>query len=324
VPVSAYSAQFVPRFDPAARHLLVSPAEGAALSPGNLVYTVGFSEPMLTANLVASAFSLKGLLRNIAYSPQSFSYNGSGTVLTITYAGLPEDNYTLTFDQRPRRFSKDAAGKRGGPRRRAGLAHGRPTPPANGTAGGNFFVDFSVDIVSTAYPTPPDAAEIRGEASSTTRSSRGLINNPSDTDSFTVNLDAGQNRQRRGSSHHSWPPAKCDGLWTGQRLSWAAATAPAPGSESDIANPLLSPAPARTLLPSRGGTIGLYTLQLVLNAALDAEGSWRRDETTRPASAQNIDSSFISLGGRGPGAGAVLAANRLLRGPACRPRVEAQ
>ncbi|MDB5357482.1 MAG: hypothetical protein JWN24_3935, partial [Phycisphaerales bacterium] len=302
-PVSAYSAQFTLDTIPP-RVISSSVAEGASLAPGSLTYTVGFSEPMLKANVIAAAFSLKGVLRNVAYSPLSFIFNTSGTMLTIIYASLPEDNYTLTLNSvgGVGGVFEDAAGN---------FLDGEPVwpmPPnvsGNGIAGGDFFVDFSMDIGSTPYPTPltplnPPGSLIYDPIAS------GLINNASDTDSFTLNLDAGQTVSVAAHPIAVGLQPTVTVFGPGN-VVLGSGTAPAPGGEALLQTITVATAGTYTFaVGSAGGTVGQYTLQLVLNAALDAENHGRAPNDT-PGSAQNIDSSFISLGGAAQ-RGAVLGA----------------
>src|SRR5262249_27295635 len=67
------------------------------VATGNLTYVVGFSAAMKAANPDASELTLLGIDRNVTYVPISFTYNAAVTTLTIQYAGLPEDRYSLTL-----------------------------------------------------------------------------------------------------------------------------------------------------------------------------------------------------------------------------------
>jgi hypothetical protein len=72
-------------------------ANNAVLTPGNLTEVATFSEPMNTSFTTASSFDLHGNYRNVDYAAASFSWDQTGTVLTINYTKLPTDAYTLTL-----------------------------------------------------------------------------------------------------------------------------------------------------------------------------------------------------------------------------------
>src|SRR5262249_29834568 len=126
----------------------------AVLAPGSLTYVVTFSEAMRTTSLTSSAFTLHGNFRQavgVNCVPSSFSFDPSGTMLTLNYTGLPDDVYTLTLI---------AGAIGGGIVPFADLAgntlDGEFTgafPSGNGTAGGNFVIGFTMDTGTEAFPT---------------------------------------------------------------------------------------------------------------------------------------------------------------------------
>src|SRR5262249_18031651 len=59
--------------------------EGDTSAGPDITYVATFSEPMDTAAVSASSFDLHGDLRNVDYSADSFSWDATGTVLTINY-----------------------------------------------------------------------------------------------------------------------------------------------------------------------------------------------------------------------------------------------
>jgi hypothetical protein len=151
-PLTAYAGTYT--IDTVApRVTATSVAPNAVLAPGSLTYTVTFSEPMKVSNLTSDDFTLHGNFRQAAgvnYAPSTFSFDPSGTVLTLNYAGLPDDSYTLTL----------VAGAIGGTNFTdvAGNAldgeFSGTFPSGNGAAGGNFVIGFSMDPGTEAYPTP--------------------------------------------------------------------------------------------------------------------------------------------------------------------------
>ena len=99
-PLEAFGMSFFEDFT-APRVVDQSVAEGTVLNADSLAYSVTFSEPMNTV-ISDSAFELYGVSNNTTYGPDSFSFDASGSILTINYSGLPQDTYRLTL------FSGDA------------------------------------------------------------------------------------------------------------------------------------------------------------------------------------------------------------------------
>ncbi len=58
---------------------------------------VTFSQPMDTSFTTSSSFNLYGNYNNVNYAAASFSWDPTGTILTINYDNLPNDMYTLTL-----------------------------------------------------------------------------------------------------------------------------------------------------------------------------------------------------------------------------------
>ena len=66
-------------------------------SPANVTEVVTFSQPMNTSFTTSSSFNLFGNFNNVNYAAASFSWDPTGTILTINYDNLPNDTYTLTL-----------------------------------------------------------------------------------------------------------------------------------------------------------------------------------------------------------------------------------
>jgi hypothetical protein len=74
-------------------------SDGATFfSPATITEVVTFNEPMDTAVTSASSFNLHGVQLGADYAATSFFWSPAGTALTIQYAALPADAYTLTLD----------------------------------------------------------------------------------------------------------------------------------------------------------------------------------------------------------------------------------
>jgi Bacterial pre-peptidase C-terminal domain len=289
-PLDAFSSSFT-LSTKGPRVTATSLAPAGVLSPGALSYQVTFDRPMRVANLSTDDFSLRGNLLGVDYSATSFSYNVSGTVLTLNYTSLPEDNYTLNLVSGVADGFNfvDTAGN---------ALDGEFTgvfPSGDGVAGGDFAIGFALDKTgSEAYPTPLVAKAPLGSVVYDPSISRLLTYN-GDTDSFTLSLAPGQ--------------------------QVSAVVTPATGSLQptlelrDLSNAVLGTVTAaaagqrallNTLATGAGGTftfsvsdaagaIGQYTLQVTLGAALEAE-NYDGASNDSFATAQNIDGSFASLG----------------------------
>jgi hypothetical protein len=185
-PLLALTSTFL--FDSQAPRVVSSSIqENGVATAGNLTYTVKFDERLLSSNLDATDFTLRGNGKLVNYTPSHFALDSAGTTLTLDYTNVPEDHYTLTLLSGTGRL-EDALGNDldGEPN--------FPTPPnvsGNGTPGGNFIVNFDLDNIAGAPLTPftpispPMSLAYQATAS-------GLLNNGLDTDTFTLNLDPGQ------------------------------------------------------------------------------------------------------------------------------------
>src|SRR5262249_33511992 len=138
-------------------------------------------------NLSADDFVLFGNVLGVSYTPSGFSFDASGTVVTVNYTSLPEDNYTLTL----------IAGVAGGSNFTDAL--GNPLdgefsgtfPSGDGVPGGAFSIGFLMDVVTAAYPTPLTAEKPVGSLIYDP-SQGGVVNFSGDTDSFTLHVGPGQ------------------------------------------------------------------------------------------------------------------------------------
>lgn len=181
--ISPFSATFV--YDATAPVVTeCSLFEGAVVAPGDLTVLVVFSEAMATAGLGAEDVILVNHTTGVFFAAADGDYDEGTLTATVSFAGLTEGVYTLIFWSGFDAF-RDITGNLldGGP--------SFPLPSGGGFAGDHFVVNFQVDATTASFPVPlilvdPEGSLIyRGSAT-------GLFNFPSDTDSFTIDLDAGQ------------------------------------------------------------------------------------------------------------------------------------
>lgn len=254
--------------------------EGGTTTPGSLTYTVTFSEPMRVSDLSALIVTLKGLLQNIAYTPVSQSYSPDGTVLTLVYMNLPEDRYTLTLLSGAGKF-EDAAGN---------ALDGEPAwpmPPnrsGDGIAGGNFFVDFRLDSPDCAFPAlQPQLPAGSGIGDGTVASA---ISSANDSDSRTINLSAGQTLSIDiHPASAAFRPIVS--IYDQSNYLLAATSAPASGADALLQTvPITASGLFTVVVSGASATVGLYTEELTVDAALDSNAH-NGPPNTSPAGAES-------------------------------------
>ncbi len=79
--------------------IVSSSVNGAVFSPApaDVKEVVTFSQAMDTSFTSSSSFGLHGNYNDASYSPASWSWDSTGTILTINYDSLPNDTYSLTL-----------------------------------------------------------------------------------------------------------------------------------------------------------------------------------------------------------------------------------
>src|SRR5262249_7017704 len=274
----------------APRATATSIAPGAVVPPGSLSYQVTFSEQMLASNLSSDDFSLRGNARAVNYSARRFSFNPSGTVLTLNYAALPDENYTLAW----------VSGASGGTNftdLTGNALDGEFSgsfPSGNGTAGGNFVSGFIMDPGTEAYPTPLTAEAPLGSLIYDPTLTR-VIAFAGDTDSFTLAVDSGQ------TITVLVPPGSVSLRPTVEvrdpsNAVIGSATAAAARQKALLQTMATTTGGTCTITVSgAAGTTGLYTVQVILNAAQEAEGNLAGVTNNSVGTAQDLNGSFVTL-----------------------------
>jgi hypothetical protein len=290
-PIQAFTSHFTLDQTPP-RVVGTSIEEGDILPPGDLAYTVTFSEPMKTSNLDVNDFSLVGLERGRSYVPDSFSYDATSTMLTIHYSGLPDDAYRLTLFSGDGEFEDRVGNDLDG----EPLAF--PIPPntsGDGLEGGNFFVDFATDNGTQAVPVPLVPVAPRGSLIYQSGTPAvGTIAFAGDTDDYTITLGAGQTLAVFADPAASQQVTVTLRDPPGHVIGTAA-------SSANGAEALLRAVPAKdagqyTITIGSTGALGLYSVRVLLNADVESE-SRGGGPNNNLGSAQALDPSFISLGG---------------------------
>jgi len=272
--------------------------EGDELPAGALTYTARFDEPMDELALDASDVELVGV-NSGAHAPTVFSYDPGTLTLTLGFADLADDAYMLTLFSGDGQF-EDLVG-----RDLDGEADPVTTVPSgDGTAGGDFAVHFSAsDEAPRPYPVPLEAKDPLGSLIYDP-SVTGAIGTTDDTDTFTIDLDDGQTITVVVDPDATLQPTV--ELLDPDSVSISTATAAAAGQDVLQQTVATTAAGTYTVAASgAGGTLGAYTAQVILNAAVEME------EHDGPSnddvlSAEDIDGSFTAIGSGAAERGAVL------------------
>jgi protocatechuate 3,4-dioxygenase beta subunit len=235
-------------------------------APYNLTEAVTWSEPMNTAFTTASAFDLYGQYRNQHIAAASFSWDSTGTILTINYTNVPDDVYTLTL------FAS-------GFQDLVGLA---PTS--------DFTVNFAVTFGTGAFPTPLTPVPPLGDLIYTGSLDPVLVT-PSDVDSVTISLNAGETLTVVGAPTTSTLQLVVTVLDPSNN-SIGTATAAAQGSNVTLETVPVATTGSYTIQVSdANGNLGLYGIQLYLNSYLKVGTS-----NLSIATATDISGSSFVLG----------------------------
>ncbi len=135
-PIEAYTASFTVDTTPPVV-IASSIALWDVIPAGDLTYTAQFSEELATEHLDAWNVILEGEFSG-RHEPTLFHYDPANSTLTLEFAALPEDAYTLTLRSGGKRF-RDLLGHDldGGP---GGAPGGIPS--GDGVEGGDFVLRF--------------------------------------------------------------------------------------------------------------------------------------------------------------------------------------
>ena len=152
-----------------APYIVSSSIDGQVFSPApaDVTEVVTFSQPMDTSFTTASSFELFGNYRNVFYAAASFSWDPTGTILTINYDNLPDDTYTLTL------FA-------------SGFQNVVGIPLAS-----DYVANFAVALGTAAFTTPFTPVPPLGDLIYTSTDDPVLVT-PTDVDYLTLNLNAGE------------------------------------------------------------------------------------------------------------------------------------
>ena len=165
---------------------------------------------------------------------------------------------------------------------------------AYGNPGPTFAGSYTLDYGTVAYPLPLTRVNPAGSLVYDPTVS-GSINPVGDTDSFMLPLDAGQTLAVMGQVGAALQ-AQISISGPGFSASAQSAAAGAPVLIQDEAVPTTGT--YTITISGLNATTGTYTLDAVVNAAIQTEGNGGANNDTLPT-AQSLSGSFVSLGGGG-------------------------
>jgi streptogramin lyase len=258
--------------------------EGSVGSTGSLTYTCSFQEAIVPSSVSASSFDLHGAFRSTDYTPTSFSFDATDTILTVNFSNLPQDNYTLTLI---------AAGFMD----RAGfILDGEPGPPptlvpsGNGVEGGNFFVDFTLSHGTEALPINFSSVAPIGDLIYQGSFTDTVVNPPGTTNSYTVNVAPNQTLTLDLTSDANLQGTVA--VFDPSNNQIGSATASSKGGEVLLQTaPITGGGTYTIVVGGANNSEGLFSILATLNAA---------KTTGTPGTlgtAQDLTGSFVPLGG---------------------------
>ncbi|MBI1760867.1 MAG: putative Ig domain-containing protein [Acidobacteria bacterium] len=245
----------------------VPPVGGVFTLPGPFTYDVNFNEPVDPASVQTSDLALSGIA---GATVSGVTVLPGNTTARFTLSGITVEG-TLT----------------------ASIAAGLITD-AFGNPGAAFTANYGVDIGTVPYPTPLLAKNPLGSLVYDP-SIAGTINFAGDIDNFTLNLDPNQTLTLvvTATSAGLQPSVT---LCNPSNTVIGSATAAAAGQNALLQTVAATAAGTYTFKVSgASNTTGNYQLQVILNAAQEAEGTLAGATNNTLGTAQDINASFITL-----------------------------
>jgi hypothetical protein len=245
----------------------VPPVGGTFILPGPFTYDVNFNEPIDPASVQRTDLILRGLPGAVVTAVTVLPGN---TTARFTISGITVEGI----------FTVDIAA--------------RAITDAFGNPGAAFTGTYSTDIVTAPYPTPLTPENPPGSLVYDP-SYTGLINFAGDTDSLTLVIDPGQTITLLVTpSVAGLQPAVQMRDPSGTLLG--SATAAAAGQKALLQTVATTTGGTYTFTVSAsGGTTGFYTLQVILNTALENESNLVGASNDTRATAQDLNASFVNL-----------------------------
>ena len=238
-------------------------------APADVSEVVTFNQPMDTSFTTSSSFSLYGTYTNTYYAAASYSWDPTGTILTINYNNLPNDVYTLTLYA-------------SGFESQVGI-----------TLSSNYVANFAVAAGTAPFSGTFKGVNPSGSLIYTDSDSQVLVD-PTDVDDLDVSLNAGETLTLTGV-----PNTSSLQLWltvldpNGNVVAYTDASAPGQDALIETA-PVATTGTYTIVVYDVNGNTGQYTIQATLNA-------WVKTGTSNDtiATAQDLTGSSYGLDSTG-------------------------
>jgi hypothetical protein len=287
IPVSSFLTRFT--VDSTGPRVIASSIQDNDLvSGGTFTYTAQFDESLATLNLDATDVRLVADGSSISIAPDAFNYDPGTSTLTVQYVNVPEDSYQLILISGVGAFA-DAAGNA-----LDGEILASPIGPnisGDGIPGGNFAVRLFVDDATpTAFPTPLSP---EGPLGSLTYdgATAGMIGHAQEADVYEIAIEKGQIVSVIVQGAGGLTPMLT--LETPGLPLTASNTASGPNGAAVLrAIPTVSSGNYVLRVQGAGGTVGDYSIRVVLNADLENESHGGPDNGSM-AGAQDLDPAFV-------------------------------
>jgi hypothetical protein len=297
-PLDAYQGDF--SFDNLGPRIIGSSIqESDALSSGTIDYVVTFNKQLDASHLNNADFMLHGTVRGSNLTPASFTYDPAASVLTLHYVNVPSDQYTLTLVSGANNIV-DLAGNPldGAPHWPTHIDPAHPSGTGNPGSAGNFFVDFSDQSLTAAYPTtftqlrPGSGLFYQGQAVT------DMVVSATDTPFYTLAVNAGETVTVLVTTTSGTFRAAVT-LFDASMTVVGTASASAAGQPALLQAVHVAGAPETSQVytievSGVGGTVGSYTVQVTLDAGLEASLYGGPSDTSR-ATAQDLTPLFAPL-----------------------------
>jgi hypothetical protein len=290
-PVDAYSGDFT--FDSIGPRVNFSSLQEGDVVSWDNTYTVTFDKPLDATKINASDFDLLGALHNVHYLPVSINYNPVTSTLVLQYGVMPSDQYTLTLISGPNNLV-DLAGNP-----LDGAPHWPCPPNESGTGNpfstGNFFVHFTDRVGTVSYPLAFTQVKPQGSLIYLGQQVSDAMVSATDTPNYMLPVNAGQTITVLVTPTSATLRPTVTLLDANGNVV-ATATAPAAGKPAVLeAFHVAGASGASQFLTIHiTGGVGLYTVQAMLNAGLEASLYGGPSDASR-GTAQDLTPWFNSL-----------------------------
>jgi fibronectin-binding autotransporter adhesin len=265
--MNPFSANF--RYDPHPITVVsTTPAVNSVVSLPLTTLNVTFSEPYLQSSISTSNLTLSvGTVTGYTLLPATNS-------VAYTLSGITQEGTTGLLS--------------------VSMAYGAVTDPQGDPLQQAFSGTYTLDIATTQFPTPLTSTGGVGSLIAG-QSIPGSIGFVGDTDSYTLNLDAGQTLTLVSTAGATLQPSLS--LLSPGGTTIASASSAAAGQAAVLQTATISTTGTYTFVVSGlASTTGTYTLQAYVNAAVETE-LYNGPTNNSQATAQDLTASFIGLAG---------------------------